>query len=393
MKTRILSLGLIFIMIISLAGCSGDTEEVETTGDVAETEETTGDVVETEESTVISDPEEETDEEATQESEITFRHAKTYSEGLAWINFNHDGCNYWGVINRSGELIFALAAVNDIYDDEFINGVTDFSNGYAYIWRGVSGLTVVRYEIINTEGEVVAAYYKDDYDDICYGGGYFMTEEYSADFYSTSYVYTIYSPEGDVVWTYESETECSMSYDEDSGVFSCGDESYAAEVNDYSEYSGSSDPARRIKISEGADGNNYLILYDSSGNQVSEPILSYFSSDYKDSHCVYSCSRLVMNVWEKNAIPPTVLDVYIYDEDGNYIYALSEKGYTGMSIYEEGVALVTNYENDEGINCSEVYYGGYCLTIADGEEPVYLDLNGDPLFDSIDMSAFYELYE
>ena len=92
------------------------TEEIETTEDVIETEEAEAseEVVETEDAAVISDAEEETDNEDTLKTEISFYSAKTYSEDLAWIKFNHDGYTYWGVINRSGELIFALAAVNDI---------------------------------------------------------------------------------------------------------------------------------------------------------------------------------------------------------------------------------------------------------------------------------------
>ena len=393
MKTRFLSLGLIFIMIISLAGCSGNTEEAEIS------EET--DVFDEEETEEVEEAEITEDVSASDAAiAINFESANIYSEGLAWIEFSLDTDEnvYYGVINKAGELIFSLSSAEATSGEEFIGDIINFSNGYSYViyqYYNTSGIVSAkdsRYVIVNTEGEVTAEYYADDYDEVFYSEGYFLGVEYSADYYSEIYTYTIYSPEGEVLWTYESEEECSVNYDPDSGVYTIEDQEYTVEIADYNEYPETSDQERTVKISEGADGNNYIILYDNSGNQVSEPIQVVFSNTYSSNYYNYSGSRLIIDILKSNSVPATINDVYIYDENGNYIYALSEVGYTGISCYSDGAALVTNYEHDEGINKTTESYM-YNMKIADGEEPVYLDLNGDPLFDSIDMSAFYELYE
>lgn len=100
---------------------------------------------------------------------------------------------------------------------------------------------------------------------------------------------------------------------------------------------------------EGSDGKQYIIIYDSRWNQISEPILA---SDYFN----LSCERLVV---ESNH------DTIVYDSNGNKIFALSELGYhDGMQAFSEDVALVNS----------------------SSDQLVYVDIDGNILFTGIDDS-------
>ena len=395
MKTRIISLGLTIVLLLSVAACSGQSEETETSGETETSEET-----DTAKEETTGEEEETSETDSSSDTAITFESADAYSEGLAWIKFSKDTDDYYGVINKAGELVFAINYCDESAgNDSFIDYISQFSNGYSFVMYAASEESSLldywhKVIVVNTEGEITAEYsLTEDYYIDRFGDGYIMTEEYSGDYYSETYVYTIYSPEGEELWTYETDERASTSYDSDNGIFECDDQKYAVDVYDYSDYPESSYPERTVEVDTGADGNRYVILYDSSGSQVSEPIEFFDYGSYR-----YNESRLFVFEADNSF---TVLDVHVYDEDGSYLYSLSEAKYSTISYYSDGAALVSNYsEYSDSINL-ENYYSSLASTIygnsnrdfmliANGEEPAYLDLNGDLLFDSIDMSAFYE---
>lgn len=167
---RLLCLVLIGIICISIVGCSSKNAMVEETIEEATTK--------IEESTVT-----------TTEPKLVnlYSDYHDFCDGFAWIEFNNVNGYFLGCINKKGQMIFQL-------EDNGIEEVTSFSNGYAYIRYGDS------LKIINKMGEVTSSYPIDENNNIvAFGDGYVLTENYKASFDSVLYTYNICGYSGDVL--------------------------------------------------------------------------------------------------------------------------------------------------------------------------------------------------
>lgn len=134
--------------------------------------------------------------------DITIYAAGTYDEDIAPILFEWNELLYKGFINKQGELLFYVEwnYENDYdqeswkafdWDFEELNSTT-FEGGYSWFEKGDK-----RY-IINTEGEIVSSYNRQDV--LCTGAGYtwIVTENETAWDNPGGYSFILYKPNGKV---------------------------------------------------------------------------------------------------------------------------------------------------------------------------------------------------
>ena len=107
----------------------------------------------------------------------------------------------------------------------------------------------------------------------------------------------------------------------------------------------------------GSDGSPYVALFDLNWNTVIDPIKC-------DKLIGFSGDRLVLTHTHDH-----VSEYIVYDDNGKIVFDLSSIGYTTMSAYSEGFAIVGNGRdrNDNVI----------------GHDRRYIDKNGNILFDYI----------
>lgn len=423
-----------------------------------------------------------TDIEISETNDIQWDYAYDFSEDLAWVKFrtgeiegelNSYEHHYYGVINKSGEMIFRI-------DSDDISAVTQFSNGYSYV--SYSDKT----DVIDTNGITVKSYPINENQCIrAYGDGYVLTEEHYSDFDSNGYVYTIYSPQGDMLETIETEDYSSFVRYFGKGIFGCNGNLYFSEeqkqlpmneiidfynqlyfyedvaslkiepselilissegeifknsipiedslfyaptvknglciikINDYmlATYNlatqtfstMSEDDAGKIvwgdiqtslvfddsgKIAltmQGSDENYYVGIFDTEWSMISEPIQVRGNSNfvrgfgYSDSGYAFSYDRLIVSNIGISENPETC----VYDGNGNLIYTLDEKSYYGIAPYSDGVACVSSWEGRYKGNGYAVHLdGNHMMELDDEESPKYLDLDGNLLFDKINMDS------
>lgn len=147
---------------------------------------------------------------------------------------------------------------------------------------------------------------------------------------------------------YEFLREQLLSYDLTTGEFYKLDESYAEKViwdelpNPLAFFND-----RIVLPMKGNDGSRYIVAFDHKWNPIFEPIKA------TSNNAAYSGNRIVVS---------TNGDVVVYDENGAVVFSLSEKGFSSIGAYHDGVVRIA----DENIS------------------PTYLDENGDLLFEEID---------
>ena len=125
--------------------------------------------------------------------ENTYLQYDDFSEGLAWVKYSNFNGNFWGCINKSGEMVFELFA------DDIIK-VFPFSNGYAYIEQNDC------YKTIDSTGETVATYQIDEDNTVlAYGDGYVLSKKHQADFDSSEYIISVHNIDGSVIDSFSDE--------------------------------------------------------------------------------------------------------------------------------------------------------------------------------------------
>ena len=154
------------------------------------------------------------------------------------------------------------------------------------------------------------------------------------------------------------------------------------------------DDSGRIALTlQGSDGNYYIALFDSNWNMVTEPVQVRSNNNfvrgfgYSDSGYVLSNGQLIVSNLGISEDPTT----YVYDNNGKLMYELYEKGFYGISPYSNDVACVSKWDGryrDQGYSVH--LDGDGFMELEDGEIPQYLDLDGNLLFERIDMSKTIE---
>lgn len=479
---RALAIMVIIIMVLSMGAC-----ETPQTIDENTTQETSIDSNATDETQVLDAGIE------VEMDDIQWDYAYDFSENLAWVKFktgkiegkqNSYAQHYFGVINKSGEMVFRI-------DSTDISAVTQFSNGYSYV--SYSDKT----DVIDINGITVNSYSIDDSHCIrAYGDGYMLTEEHYSDFDSNGYVYTIYSPTGKAIKAIETTDYSNFVRYLGEGVFLCNGVMYFVksdkelnvgtesdfhdiyfweakealgidyydpdidgyrgklkildldgqieEVELYPEYGWNwddsvlaiknnlciiysyrstlitynltdksftvmpEDVANKVvwdaihspllfdnsgKIAltmQGSDENYYVGIFDTQWSMIIDPIQVRSNRNfvrgfgYSDSGYAFSDNRLIVSNIGISENPETC----VYDENCNLIYKLDEKGYYGIAPYSDGVACVSSWEGRYKGNGYSVHLNGdNMMELDDSESPKYLDLDGNLLFEKIDMNS------
>ena len=135
-----------------------------------------------------------------------------FSEDLAWVKYN-DGQDYYGCIDNSGKMLFRCSAEN-------LSNATIFENGYSGLEKTDVNLEAktsnTTCTIIDKNGKVYGTYSNVT----AYGYGYTVVETYTSGYNEAYYQYDIYSPSGEIVYTYNTETneKASVGYHGE-GVF------------------------------------------------------------------------------------------------------------------------------------------------------------------------------
>lgn len=154
------------------------------------------------------------------------------------------------------------------------------------------------------------------------------------------------------------------------------------------------DDSERIALTlQGSDGNYYVALFDSAWNMVTEPIQVRSNQNfvrgygYADSGYVLSEGRFIVSTVGISENPKT----FVYDENENLIYELYEKGFCGISPYSDGVACVSSWEyyKKTGYSVNLVMDG--FMDLSSDESPKYLDLEGNLLFEEINMAHVFDI--
>ena len=142
---------------------------------------------------------------------------------------------------------------------------------------------------------------------------------------------------------------------------------------------------------KGADEKQYVGLFDAELNIVCDPILGEFYG--------FSCGRLFVR-----RINHGSYCVYVYDKDGNELFTInSDKsshlgyfGYVGTYASEEEMNRLTLLYSDDVLLAGK--FGAVPEISDDGEivnregfKGIYLDLDGNILFESIDFSTGVEI--
>lgn len=154
------------------------------------------------------------------------------------------------------------------------------------------------------------------------------------------------------------------------------------------------DESGRIALTlQGSDGNYYVALFDTNWKMVSKPLQVRSNNNfvrgfgYSDSGYVLSNERLIVSNIGVTEEPTTC----VYDNDGNLIYELYEKGFYGISPYSDDAACVSKWDGRyRGTGYSVHLNGDGFMELEDGEIPQYLDLDGNLLFEKIDMGRVIE---
>lgn len=176
---RTISSLLVLVLLLSCAACMNTVDEEETTTKPTDNIITTTEAVE-------------------ENIANTYLEYCDYSEGLAWIKYENKNGDFWGCINKSGEVVFDLSA------DDIIK-VTPFSNGYAYIEQNEC------YKTIDNTGKTVATYNIDDKNSVlAFGDGYVLSKKYQADFDSSEYTISVHNIDGSII---DSFSDDYINYD------------------------------------------------------------------------------------------------------------------------------------------------------------------------------------
>lgn len=107
-----------------------------------------------------------------------------FHDGLAWIKYKDHENQYWACIDKKGNIVFQ-------YNTNELTNVTDFSKNYAHLTGDDTLYT------IDKTGKIIAQY--DQKSVICYGDGYILTEKNNSSFDSTTFEYTIYDAQGNII--------------------------------------------------------------------------------------------------------------------------------------------------------------------------------------------------
>lgn len=144
---------------------------------------------------------------------------------------------------------------------------------------------------------------------------------------------------------------------------------------------------------QGSDGNYYVALFDTNWEMVTDPLQVRSNNNfvrgfgYSDSGYVFSNGRLIVSNIGISDEPTTC----VYSNDGSLIYDLYEKGFYGIAPYSDDVACVSKWEGRyRGTGYSVHLDGDGFMELEDSEIPQYLDLDGNLLFEQIDMSNVIE---
>ena len=135
-----------------------------------------------------------------------------FSEDLAWVKYT-DGQDYYGCIDNNGKMLFRCPA-------ESFSEATIFENGYSGLEKQDVNLEAktsnTTCTIIDKNGKVYGTYSNVT----AYGYGYTVVETYTSGYKEAYYQYDIYSPSGEIVYTYNTETneKASVGYHGE-GVF------------------------------------------------------------------------------------------------------------------------------------------------------------------------------
>ncbi len=426
---------------------------------------------------------------ASEPSDVEWTCAHDFHEGRAWIDFSCDQKHYSGAIDKTGTMIFRVERNTD---DPVT--VTDYSNGYAFIMHQD------KVDVVDLNGTIVSTQLLNDTTSLsAYGDGYTLIEEHRADFDSSKYVYTIYSPQGDSLKTIETEAPSNFTSYLGKGVFLCNGSMYflnsgaqipfeenggniyfyedvaplgirytdadkdgyrgvlslvdsngqTSDIELYPEYGWNWDDdilavkgdktilysysgietlttynledgtfvsmpenhtqkvvwedivsplffdvSGKIALTmRGSDENYYVALFDSTWNMTTEPIQIRSNQNfvrgygYADSGYVLSEGRFIVSNIGISEDPKT----YIYDENGNLIYELYEKGFYGISPYSDGAACVSSWENHKRTGYSVNLVTPGLMSLGNDESPQYLDLEGNLLFEKINLSNVLDI--
>ena len=129
-----------------------------------------------------------------------------FNEDLAWVKYT-DGQDYYGCIDNNGKMLFRCSAEN-------FSNATIFENGYSGLEKTDVNLEAqtsnITCTIIDKNGKVYGTYSNVT----AYGYGYTVVETYTSGYKEAYYQYDIYSPSGEIVYTYNTETneKASVGY-------------------------------------------------------------------------------------------------------------------------------------------------------------------------------------
>lgn len=209
-KLRVITMFVVAMMV--LVGCS-ENGNSSSRGDYVSQQEESSDIGQDEASSRFEENSIVTSETNTsQESlnvEITFPYDDSFAfhNDIAWIlkwnsyYDNQENCvdteYYQSAINKKGEILFEFS----ITDDPTVFA-TDFMDGYAHI------ITSSTAYVINTEGDITSSYSIDDNTEVlAYGAGYTFVSKYFSDFDTSQSQYTIYGPDGNDLFSFESQDQ------------------------------------------------------------------------------------------------------------------------------------------------------------------------------------------
>ena len=125
-------------------------------------------------------------DENAQSNAIPFSKVNNFSGGCAWVEYNKDGVDYNGLINKKGEIIFNISKSNTI------ENVFPIENGLGYFFRYPN-----YYSLINEKGEIVANSEDGDFDYVlgC-GDGKALVYKKQADITTVQHLYGVLDKDG-----------------------------------------------------------------------------------------------------------------------------------------------------------------------------------------------------
>lgn len=403
-------------------------------------------------------------------------YCSNYRDGFAWNVYSlypAENSFHTSLIDKTGKMIFnwdsGLLSFTESYKgQELVFPGFSYEDGYAYLNADES------FCVIDTSGKIL---YTCDVDSettiLAYGGGYVITRNYYADFDSSGYTYTVYSPAGSIAsqtktgydlaylcyygrgifgFNMDEETNCyfynaesdtlfkasldslnlenasfregdNIVYIGSSGNWNDGDRTFTyhflttdgkivsmelgkeevasesivvsgnkclvtTKSNKLYIFDSTTGEAKEIALPykdkilwgttfafgegkiivpvQGGDGKQYIIVIDENGELLMEPTLAKQYTGFSDH-------RMILTTDD---------DVCVYDENMNLVYALSQLDFVDCDLlrspvnidfyslnqYSDGVAVLSEYNGNQ----HDTY--------------LYLDINGNLLFDEIDIS-------